>query len=144
MELETSRVALARSIRDLVVCVRQCGDTQDWAFRADGPAALDWLGDNSPNRRDPQPLEDAYRTGGLFWNLVSDLALSVADLLETERRIGALVASRSLAEAAARMWYLLEDNLAPTERIRRVVNDRLSGLHEDWRMAKDEPLLDST
>src|SRR5436190_24379761 len=109
MEIETSRVALARSLRDLVGCVRQCGDRENWAFHAVGPAALDWAAHELPNERDPQPLEDAYRTGGLYWNLVSDLALSLADLLESKRRIGALVASRSLAESAARMWYLLED-----------------------------------
>jgi hypothetical protein len=144
VKLETTRDALANSVTDLVHSVQAAGQSASWDFLEGSPGRVDWETNEQANDRDQQPLQDAYRTGSLYWNLVSDQALALAELIQNGRTIGLLSESRALAESSSRMWYLLAPDLPATERIRRVVNDRLSALFEDWRMSKDEARLDAT
>jgi len=46
--------------------------------------------------------------------------------------------ARALAEASARSWYLLEPDIGPLERVRRLMNDRLFSLFERHTMWRQE------
>lgn len=142
--VETPREALGGAIRDLVSAVEAAGSANDWTLLGNGAAALDWTENEQPSGWGDQPLQDAYRTGTLLWYLVHDDALAIADLLDAGRGIGLLAASRPLAEASARCELLLRHHTAPEVRVRRMVNERLHALHEDWRYAKDLPVVDSS
>jgi hypothetical protein len=142
--VESVHGSLAGAVRDLVWAVRDVGDAHAWDFRPAGPSASDWAAREQPSGWGEQPLQDAYRTGALLWYVVGEQALGVADLLDAQRSLALLSASRPLAESAARCWWLLAPDTAPEERIQRMINDRLYALHEDWRLAKDIPQLDDS
>jgi hypothetical protein len=97
MELE----ALAAGVDELVTAVRAAGDNAAWDFDTAGPAAADWAANEQPSGWGNEPLEDAYRTGALLWNLVADQALSTAVLLRAGRPLGGLAQGRALAESCA-------------------------------------------
>ena len=144
MVVESLRGALAAALREVVAETRRTAQDGDWEFSPGSPAVVDWETHESPSGWGAQPLQDAYRTGALIWYLVADHALGVADLLDSGRSIALLSASRPLAESAARSWFLLATNVDASERVRRMVNERLFALHEDWRFASTAPELDSS
>lgn len=141
---ETPREALAGSIRDLLGAVDEAGGAEDWTLRPSGPASRDCLANEQPSGWGTHPLRDAYQTGTMLWYVAYHDALAVADLLDSGRGIGLLVVSRSLAEASARCEMLMRFGTMPELRIRRMINERLYALHEDWRYTKDVPALDSS
>jgi hypothetical protein len=80
--IEIPQEALATSIRDVVAAVRHTADAHGWEFTPASPARADWTAYDQPsNPWGAQVLEDAYRTGSMFWYLMGDQALAVADLL---------------------------------------------------------------
>lgn len=142
--LETPREALANAIRVLVTSVERAGEIARWNFAVDSPAAVDWHRNEVLCGWGNQPLQDAYRTGAIGWYLLSDQALSVADLLDSGRAFGLLSASRSLAEAACRSAYLLAEDVDPTSRMCRMINERLYALFEYHRFVSEVPGADAT
>lgn len=143
-QIRLPRQALADGVREVATTVEAAGHANDWGFLSDSPAVTDWTANEQPSGWGPQPLQDAYRTGALGWYVVVEQALAVADLLDTGRNLGLLAASRALAEASARSELLLRPDTAPEVRIRRMINERLHALHEDWRYTSDVPELDSS
>ncbi len=142
--IESLREALAGAIRALVAEVNRAGDSNNWDFTPDSPAVTDWDAHERASGWGDEPLQDAYRTGAILWYVVNDQALAVADLLDSARSLALLSASRPLGEAAARSWLLLTTSVDPDERIRRMINERLYALHEDWRYTSAVAALDSS
>jgi hypothetical protein len=142
--VESLREALASALRQFLLQVEKAGDEARWDFLPDSPATADRQANEQPSGWGDRPLEDAYRTGSMFWYVAYDHALGVADLLDSGRSLALLSASRPVAEASARGWLLLATNLDPDERIRRMINERLYALHQDWLQAKPIPELDSS
>jgi hypothetical protein len=137
--------ALADSIREFVGAVEAVGSSEDWEFLPNGPAARDWANEPMAGPWSNQPLQDAYRTGSVLWPVVADQALALADLLAPPGRPFAVMSvARSLAEAATRLWLLIEPLPPAAERVRRSMNDRLYAMFEERVLSADLPGVDLT
>jgi hypothetical protein len=95
-------------------------------FADPSPARTMWT---SCAERYAGDLEDAYRMAMDRWHGVRDLARGFVVMIDHELPFSTIAASRSLADNAARAWYLVEDGIEPIERVRRLINDRL---HASW------------
>ena len=142
--IDTPLAALASSLREFLASVEDLREANDGQFLDDAPAAVDWATNERPSEWGDQPLQDSYRTGALYWYLVREQTHAVCALLDAGAAIGILSAARALAEASPRCWWLLAIDVPPDERTRRMINDRLHGLYEDYRFAVNVPELDST
>lgn len=129
---------LAAAIDDVIVAVRQAADADGWDFTAESPAVEDWSTRELPGEWGPEPLQDAYRTGLVLWWYISDAALALIDAIRNDRPFAYVSLARAVAEASARSWYLLQPGIAPLERVRRLMNDRLFATFERHTMWRQE------
>jgi hypothetical protein len=141
--IDSPMQSLAGSVREFIATFAAVGELHHWDPEDGSPSVTDW----SANELDadpawgPQPLQDAYRTGFLVWPAISDLALAFADLVDPCPHPYAVMAvARGLAEACGRAYYLLESDLDPAERVRRMLNDRQFGLLEQRLTARHMPI----
>jgi hypothetical protein len=135
---------LADSIDALVASVAEPGKAADWEFTDASPARLDWIANELPGAWGDRPLQDAYRTGLLSWWLVADHALALADAIRADRALAYLSLARGLADACVRSWFLLELEVPPKERVRRLMNDRLHAMFEQNTLLSGDPRFADT
>ena len=132
---------LADAIEAIVNAVTNTAEASGWDFIPDSPAVTDWSLNELPGEWGPYPLQDSYRTGLLLWWYQSDAALALVDAIRMDRPFAYVSLARALAEASARSWYLLELGIDATERIRRLMNDRLFAMYERHTMWHDEDFM---
>jgi hypothetical protein len=143
-ETKPSPDAIATSLRGLVAEVETARDACRGDFRPDSPAVADWAANQMPGEWGPQLLQDAYRTAELYGASVTDHVLAIADLIEGSRPFAVASIARALVEPASRAIWLLEPNLEPIERVRRLVNDILFAAFEHETLWADEPNVTDT
>jgi hypothetical protein len=131
-----STLDVAEAIRDLIRALDHASAAGSSEFQIDSPAQRNWQANELPGHWGPQLLQDAYCTGLMFSWYVRDHAAALADAIEHGRSFAFMTLARGLAESAARCWYLLEPNIEPLERVRRLVNDILTAAFEEESMWK--------
>jgi hypothetical protein len=121
---------IAQVLRDLIAEVDAAREAAGGDFAPDSPAVEDWLANEMPGTWGPQLLQDAYRTAELYGASIKDHMLALADAIELGRPLALASLARALAEPCARAVWLLEPDLDPLERVRRLVNDILFAVYE--------------
>jgi hypothetical protein len=128
---------LAASILDFTDTVERVGSQSGWNFLTDGPATQEWQSEPLAGEWGAQPLQDAYKTGSVLWPVVFDHARALAMLLTAPASTFALLTTaRGLAEASSRAWLYLEPEVEPSERVRRLMNDRLYAMFEERKLLR--------
>lgn len=140
-ELKPSPEQIASALRQVVAQIDAARDAGGGDFYPDSPAVRDWTANEMPGDWGPQLLQDAYRTAELYGASVRDHVLALADLIERDRPLAVASIARTLAEPASRAVWLLEPNLEPIERVRRLLNDILFAAFEHETLWADEPRI---
>ena len=132
----------AEMVDSLLAVVTELDAARDLAggdFAPDSPAKADWSANEMPGTWGPQLLQDAYRTAELYGASTKDHVLAMADAIGQHRPFAIASLARALSESAARAVWLLEPNLDPIERVRRLLNDILYAAFENDTLWAHEP-----
>lgn len=123
-----------RSTLDRILFViRSAQDGWHGDYADVSPARSDWTSCVEPYAFD---LEETYHTGMVQWHAIQDLTRGLLGSIDLRLPFSAVSAARSVAENAARSWYLLEADITALERVRRCLNDRLYANFEDERLLR--------
>lgn len=134
---------IASTLRALVATVDETRDRAGTEFAPDSPAVSDWTANEMPGAWGVQLLQDGYLTGVMLGFSARDHLLALADAIESGRPFAAVTLARAVAESSARAWFLLQPNIEPQERVRRLLNDILFAAFEHETMWQHEERVDS-
>jgi hypothetical protein len=102
-----------------------------YTWTMESPAAVDCAADVPSGPHSDNQMHVLYVVCGSQAAAAGDFAHSLALLLRSPRTVyGQAAVARGPSEHAARLWYVLEPNLEPIERVRRYLNERLYSMHE--------------
>jgi hypothetical protein len=121
------------SLDRLLLVVRSMQDTWRGDYATPSSARAEWTSCTEPFAFD---LEETYYTAMVQWHAIQDLTRGLVGTIDLTAPFCSISVARSLAENAARSWYLLEAGITPLERVRRCFNDRLYANFEDERLLR--------